>query len=205
MTLAPGALGPAAQALGRARGRPGLPPLRDELARVTQEGWARDDGPLPPSRVTRTYAQQLGSGGLVAADPGVAGYWVARTFATTALGGAVVPARPDAAGLAAACVAVARRRSPGPAGPGVVTAGGDGPPRRRRRGGGGLGGAVPVERWAPDGPALDAAAHADRLAGLVGGDGADGQGEAAADLGTSPDQLARMIEAAGEVVAWTPA
>ena len=172
---------------------------------MTQEGWAHDDGPLPPSRVTRTYAQQLGSGGLVAADPGVAGYWVARTFATTALGGAVVPARPDAAGLAAACVAVARRRSPDRPALAVVTAGAAGLHDAVVEVAAGWGVRVPVERWAPDGPALDAAAHADRLAGLVEGDGADGQGEAAADLATSPDQLARMIEAAGEVVAWTPA
>ena len=48
--------------------------------------------PLAPSLVTRHYSQVCGAGGIVAADPGIAGYWVARTFATTELGGAQVPA-----------------------------------------------------------------------------------------------------------------
>ena len=65
-----------------------MPPLRTELARVTQEGWASTSAPLAPTLVTRHYGQAIGGGGLVAADPGVAGYWVARTFATTDLGGA---------------------------------------------------------------------------------------------------------------------
>lgn len=197
LVLAPGALGPAAEALARPRRRPAMPALRDGLARVTQEGWARATAPLAPSAVTRAYARALAGGGLVAADPGTAGYWVARTFATTALGGAVVPARAGAGGLAAACVAVARRARPGRRALAVVDAAGERTAavvEAAAR----WGVAVPVERWVGDGPALDAEAHAARLEDLLAGPVA-----ASAGLATDPAQMARMVEVAGEVVAWT--
>ena len=90
---------------------------------------------------------------------------MARTFATTVLGGAKVPARRQPRGLAVACAIVAGRPRPGP---GRALAVADGP----------LGDAdaelleladasgVPVvlELWDPDGPALDAEAHRARLA-----------------------------------------
>jgi Thiamine pyrophosphate enzyme, central domain len=199
VTLAPGALGPAAEALRGARRRPAMPPLRTELARVTQEGWAHPGTPLAPSAVTRAYAAALGAGGLVAADPGTAGYWVARTFATTSLGGAVVPAAPDACGLAAACVAVARRRWPGRPALAVTDAVDDRTASvidAAAR----WGVAVPVERWSDDGPALDADTHAARLAGLLASDR-----PAPAALATDPRQLDEMVEVAGDVVAWTSA
>lgn len=197
LVLAPGALGPSAEALARPRRRPAMPALRDGLARVTQEGWARATAPLAPSAVTRAYARALAVGGLVAADPGTAGYWVARTFATTALGGAVVPARAGAGGLAAACVAVARRARPGRRALAVVDAAGERTAavvEAAAR----WGVAVPVERWVGDGPALDAEAHAARLEDLLAGPVA-----APAGLATDPAQMARMVEVAGEVVAWT--
>lgn len=201
LVLAPGALGPAAEALARPRRRPAMPALRDGLARVTQEGWARATAPLAPSAVTRAYARALAGGGLVAADPGTAGYWVARTFATTALGGAVVPARAGAGGLAAACVAVARRAWPGRRALAVVDAAVDAAGERTAavvEAAARWGLAVPVERWVGDGPALDAEAHAARLEDLLAGPVAG-----SADLATDPVQMARMVDVAGEVVAWT--
>lgn len=199
VTLAPGALGPAAEALRGHRRRPAMPPLRTELARVTQEGWANPGIPLAPSAVTRAYAAAVGAGGLVAADPGTPGYWVARTFPTASLGGAVVPARPDACGLAAACVAVARRVWPGRPALAVTTTVDDRTAaviEAAAR----WGVAVPVERWSEDGPGLDADAHAGRLADLL----ASGV-PAPVALATDPRQLDRMVEVAGDVVAWTSA
>ena len=90
---------------------PAMPPLRERLAAVTQAGWTADGTPLMPSWVTRHYAQVLGETGLVAADPGTAGYWVARTFATTRLRSVFVPAAP-VEGWATACVLVARLLTP---------------------------------------------------------------------------------------------
>lgn len=82
-----------------------MPPLRTRLAAATQAGWASTVAPLAPSQATLAYGRRLAGGGLLAADAGPAGFWVARTFATTELGGVAVPAE-MMPGWAAACVAV---------------------------------------------------------------------------------------------------
>ena len=105
--VTPELLGPLAERWGVPGPFPDMPPLRERLAAVTQAGWAATASPLMPSLVTRHYAEVFGHGGLVAADPGTAGFWVARTFATTRLGTAFVPGQP-VRGWAAACVLVAR-------------------------------------------------------------------------------------------------
>ncbi len=92
--VAPGALAPLAERWPDGGSFPELPPLRPRLAAVTQAGWAATGVPLMPSLVTQHYARVLGDGGFVAADAGTAGYWVARTFATTRLGSVNVPAAP---------------------------------------------------------------------------------------------------------------
>ena len=153
-------------------------------------------GPLQPTRVTRHYGVASAGGGLVAADPGVAGYWVARTFATTELGGVQVPSDAGAAGFAVACGIVARLHDierpvlavvDGPVAPIV---------ERVREVGRGFGVDVPVEVWQPDGDALDPDAHLARLRDLVGA------GFGTVTLATDPTQLDRMVDVAGEVVAW---
>ena len=78
-----------ARASARSRCRRSAPSWRGSPRRGGAHG-----GPLPPTKVTQHYSQVLGDGGLVAADPGTAGYWVARTFATQHLGGVHVTARP---------------------------------------------------------------------------------------------------------------
>ena len=98
---------------------------RGARARHPGRAGQRTVGPLPPTKVTQHYSQVLGDGGLVAADPGTAGYWVARTFATQQLGGVQVTADRDQQGFAVACATVARLADPAPA-----RAGGGGPARR---------------------------------------------------------------------------
>jgi Thiamine pyrophosphate enzyme, central domain len=200
----PAALGPLAE---RWPGTPSafgdMPPLRQRLAAVTQAGWAAGGTPLMPTLVTRHYAQVLGESGLVAADPGTAGYWVARTFATTRLGSALVPAAP-VEGWAAACVLAARLVAPlrpalavvdgGPGRPGPQT---DAVLAEAAR----LGIGVGLEVWVEDDAPCDADHHLARLAGLVVG-GDDG-GAGTATLASDPSQLAEMVEAAGPVRAWT--
>lgn len=194
--VAPGTLGPLAEAWGRPRHEIPVPPLRADLARVTQAGWTVEAGPLPPSRVTRHYAEVLGPGGVVVADPGVAGYWVARTFATSGLGGAQVPADPGAAGFSIAAVVVAGRFDPGRPVLAVVD-GLDEVHERLLEVAARLGVPVPVEVWTDDGDPLDAPAHHDRLHRLVA------TRAGVATLATSPHQLPEMIEVAGPLVAWT--
>jgi thiamine pyrophosphate-dependent acetolactate synthase large subunit-like protein len=195
----PQALGPLAERWPVTPGDfPDVPPLRARLVAVTQAGWSATGTPLMPSRVTRHYAQVLGESGLLAADPGTAGYWVARTFATTRLGSVLVPAVP-LEGWAAACVLVARLADPLRPALAVV----DGGPGERgcavmaeaSRRGIGLG----VEAWDDDEAPCGAEQHLARLGALVSG----GFGPATSTLATDPRQLAEMVDVAGPVRAWT--
>jgi hypothetical protein len=193
----PCSLGPLAERWWRPRLDLAMPPLRAGLAAVTQEGWSAEDLPLAPTRATLNYGRSFGPGGLVAADPGVAGYWVARTFATTEPGNVHVPARADAVGLAPACALVARLRRPSRAVLAVV----DGPLAAAvhavLEAADHLGVGVPLEVWDPSGPALAPADHLDRLRQL-----AVAERPKPVSLATDPAQLGRMIDVAGPVVAW---
>jgi acetolactate synthase-1/2/3 large subunit len=193
--VAPTALRELADAIAPRERDIALPPLRAELAAITQAGWERATAPPAPRKVTQHYSQVFGGGGLVAADPGIAGYWVARTFATQQLGGALVTADPAARGFAVACATVARRADPQRAALAVVDVI-DEATALALDAASRLGVAVPVEVWDPSGPVLDAAAHERRLRELV-----EGGGQAA--LATDPAQLDEMLAAAGPVVAWT--
>ena len=193
----PGALDPLAARWWRPPGDIVVPPLRAGLARVTQEGWASTGTPLAPSLVTRHYSQVCGAGGIVAADPGIAGYWVARTFATTELGGAQVPAAGGAHGFAVACALVARLRSPNR----PVLAAIDEPMPEvvhealdvARR----LGVPIPVEVWGADGESPAPDDHLARLRSLV-----NEEHPRPVTLEVDGAQLGRMIDVAGDVVAW---
>lgn len=219
LQVAPARLGGIAARCERSAREIPVPPLRSALAKITQEGWARHEGPLSPSRVTLTYREALGADGLVVAEPGVAGFWVARTYPTSAVGGAIVPAevRP---GFAAACAVVSRIVSPDRAVL-LVTDAGDPAPTTEAvlAAGTHLGVRPAIERWSVDGAsgvardrtgvgtrspcegqrqaddALDADAHAARLRGLLETGGV-------VTLRTEPSQLERMIDVAGPVVAW---
>ena len=193
--VAPASLDPLAERWGRPRTEIALPPLRTDLARITQAGWEVAASPLPPTRVTRHYSVVLGGGGLVAADPGIAGYWVARTFATTGLGGAQVPADAGAVGFSVACALVARLVEPGRAVLAVVDELTEVHERLLDLAAA-LGVVVPVERWADDGDRLDADAHLSRLEALVATGGR-------AAVGTDGRQLEEMVAVAGPIVAWT--
>jgi thiamine pyrophosphate-dependent acetolactate synthase large subunit-like protein len=171
-----------------------VPALRAELARVTQAGWTQLDAPLPPTKVTQHYSQVVG-GGLVAADPGTAGYWIARTFATTHLGGALVTADRAGTGFAVACAAVARLADPDRPVLAVVDQIDD-RTQLALETASRLGVTVAVEVWDLAGPVLDAEAHLLRLQALVGAGG-----EAA--IATDPAQMDEMLAVAGPIVAWT--
>jgi hypothetical protein len=192
----PQQLGPLAERIGQTSALPETPRLRGLLSTVTQAGWATTKAPLKPSLVTRHYAQVLCREGVVAADSGISGYWVARTFATTQLRSALVPSGPIR-GWAAACVLVAKLLDPLRRGLAVI----DGPvdeltlavhaeaERRGVRFG--------VEVWQRDGHSLDPEAHLARLTDLAE-DSAQ-----IVTLATDESQLDDMVEVAGPVRAWT--
>jgi Thiamine pyrophosphate enzyme, central domain len=194
--VAPGALAPLAERWSRPPQDIPVPPLRAALAAITQDGWRSDAAPLAPTRVTLEYGRTFGAGGLVAAAAGRAGYWVARTFATTELGTVVVVGSPA---LAAACAAVARLRRP--ARP-VLTAVDDEPAGLAgvaavQAAAHALGVAVPAHVWSDEALPVDASVLTRALA-----DAADADEPWTGRLATDPAQLARMVDAAGHVTAW---
>ncbi len=194
----PAALGPLCEAGRPARRSPPVAPLRRLLAEVTEAGWRRAGRPAAPTRLTATYADCLGSG-LVAADPGEAGFFVARTFPTAAPGQALVPAEADAGGFALACALLAARYRPG--WPALAVA--DAP----------LGQAatalleeiertkvpVVVELWDPAGPALSGDEHRERLVAALA-QPAPGRLEVAPEA----SQRLELEAVAGPRRAWLP-
>ena len=208
LRVVPGALARLAENSGDLRRSPAMPPLRALLAQVTQRGWTLEKAPLSPSRVTMNYAECLGTDGLLAADAGTGGFWVARTFGTTRLDAVIVPSGPSP-GFAAACVAVARLRRHAQSALAVVDAPVDEQTLVVVDAAATLGVDVPLEVWDPDGEKLDAEAHCLRLRRLVSGGatGADRSGGAGtADqhtLATDPAQLTEIIDVAGPIIAWT--
>jgi hypothetical protein len=68
------------------------PPLFERLAAVAQPGYVDDRFPRHPARAVMDVKQRMAPGGIVTAEPGPAGLWVARTFPTDAPGTVVVPA-----------------------------------------------------------------------------------------------------------------
>lgn len=181
-------LGPLSETWWRPHSEILMPPLRDRLAAATQAGWAATGAPLAPSQATRNYGEVVSLGGTVAADPGLSGYWVARTLGTTRPGAVHVPAEADASGFAVACAVVARRRWPDVPALAVVD-------RLTPEAASMLEPGVAVEVWCDDGDVLDAEAHASRLSDLLVTGGV-------ARLRTDPGQLAAMVEAAGPITAW---
>src|SRR5438876_44048 len=83
--------------------------LYARLSAVAQPGYADERVPLHPARAVADVRAASPTGGVVVADPGVAGLWVARTFPTTAPGSVVVPAVATP-GIAAALGLVAALR-----------------------------------------------------------------------------------------------
>ena len=198
LEVVPAALAPLAEAWPHPRGSPlPPPPLRERLGRVTQAGWGRRGTPLAPSRVTLAYSRILGPRGLVAAEPGTAGFWVARTLPTTGVGSVQVPADASVPGLAAACCLVARLRQPARA----VLCACDSPVTEevlavveQARS---LGVELAVEAWGVEGPALGPEEHEARLAAVaVGAEGG------LLAMATDPGQMEEVLDAAGPVVAW---
>jgi hypothetical protein len=198
--LPPGTLAPLAERCRSWRATPATPPLRNRLAEVTQRGWMGEQAPIPPSRVTLHYAECLAEGALIAADPGIAGFWVARTLGTTRLGAVIVPSSPWP-GFAAACVAVSLLRRPSQPALAVTDRLSADATAAIVEAAAALGVHVPVEVWDPEGQRLDADAHRERLRRLVLGRIAIDRGTCT--LATDPHQMIEMIDAAGQIVAWT--
>jgi thiamine pyrophosphate-dependent acetolactate synthase large subunit-like protein len=196
--LEPGMLDPLADRLPARDAPIERPPLFAALAQPTQAGWARGAAPLAPSRITKSYSDVLGAGGVVAADPGTAGFFVARTFATTELGSVVVPGAPDAQGFAVAIAAVSRLRAPARPCLAVVDGPIDDVSRAVLEAATALRIPVAVEVWdAEHGDAVDAVEHGARLLDVL-----DAPRSRLVTTAYARDQLDEFVDVAGAIVAW---
>ncbi|MDI2126041.1 hypothetical protein [Yinghuangia seranimata] len=134
-------------------------PLRESLAVVVQRAWGGATPPLAPTLITRQYALLLGERGMVAADAGLAGFYLARTFPTLRPRSVVLPAvaRP---GFAAEQVAARREAEPGL--PALAVVDGSRPDDATAAvvaAAAERGIAVPVVCWSPDGPRVGIEDH----------------------------------------------
>jgi hypothetical protein len=169
------------------------------VAAVAQPGYAESKVPLHPARAVADLGAVLPAGGLVVAEPGIAGLWVARTFPTPALS----PGE-------ARRVVVPSRRAPGAAAGLALTGARDGRP------------AIFVTATEPDDATREVieAAAAEHLSLVVVVWSATGRlrdvdehsarvhaaladpGPTRVDVPVALDDTELLIEAAGDVVAW---
>jgi hypothetical protein len=178
---------------------PVRPPLYDTLAGVVTPLYEATGTPLSPARASLHLSGALPDRGVAVADPGPAGFWVARTFPTSIPGSVCVPATRAPGFAAAAALVCALEGRPCLA---VTDAGsGDGPVDPTTAAvlelARGLGTPVALQVWGPDGSELTAPAHVELLRELLA-PGPDRVVPVRIDL----DATAELERVAGPVVAW---
>lgn len=112
LTVPPRALAPLAEVWPLAVAEPERPPLYGRLAEIVGPLYFEEKVPLSPARVIMDLKAALPPGGAVFADPGPAGFWIARSFPTSELGSVVVPAVRERGGATWRAVDAARRGRP---------------------------------------------------------------------------------------------
>ncbi len=190
----PSALGALAAGVTRAPGPIRPNNLYERLAAVAQPGFVDDRVPLHPARAVADLRAALLPGGVVVADPGPAGLWVARTFPTTEPGTVVVPAV-AAPGLAAALALVAALR--GHAAIAVTTEPLDRVTLDILELAARLAVGFVVDVWGGGGPVRTAADHLDALHAAH-----REPGVTIVDVPVDQSRTDALVDAAGPVVAW---
>ncbi|CAN5416137.1 hypothetical protein BH10ACT3_BH10ACT3_07270 [soil metagenome] len=103
----PGQLGALATGWKASRELPERPPLYETIAKVVTPLYESDDVPLTGPRAALHLSGALPDRGIVVADPGAAGFWIARSLPTSFPGSVCVPAT-FILGFAAAAALVCR-------------------------------------------------------------------------------------------------
>ena len=173
---------------------PPPPRLYAELSAALADRYRSDGVPLAPARAAADLAAVLPDGGLVLADPGPAGLWVARAFPTSEPGSVVVPAAfVRGFALAGAVVAALAGR------PAIAVTAAPTDPHSDALAGLAERWLLPVavEVWGGDGPLERAEEHQQRLATALGRPGVD-----RLDVPVDFAETAILVEVAGEVIAW---
>lgn len=168
--------------------------LYTRLSKVAQPGYVDERVPLHPARAVADTRSVLPSGGVVTAEPGIAGFWVARTFPTTEPGTVAVPATARSGSAAALALVAALHGAPAiavtmepidPTTLGVLKLATE------------LGVALVVDVWAAGGPLRRAEDHVAQLEAAV-----TEAGVTIVDVPVDASLTRKLVAAAGPVVAW---
>ena len=182
-----------------ATGDPVRNDLYPTLAAVAQPGYASDAVPLHPARAVADLGAALPDGGLVTAEPGVAGLWVARTFPTPALAPGeprrvLVPGTPEAGVAARRALEAARQGRPAIT---VTTAPLDDAVRSAFDDATHDGVPLVLVVWEAGAELGSAADHLALLHAAI-----SAGGPSVIEAPVAVEQTAQLVAAAGEVVAW---
>ncbi len=177
---------------------PEPPALYRLLSGALADRYTSDDVPLAPARVAADLSANLPAGGLVAADPGPAGLWIARAFPTLVPGSVIVPAARQAGFAAAAALAAALGGRPAVA---VVTDPVDPLTEAVLDLAGAWGQPLVIEVWGGDGPLDRAEDHAGLVRAALNRSAAD-RSVVRIDLPVELADTRLLVDVAGEVVAW---
>jgi acetolactate synthase-1/2/3 large subunit len=183
---------------GVATGEPPENRLYARLAAIARPGYESEQVPLHPARAVADLAAVLPPGGLLTAEPGVAGLWVARTFPTPELGPGeprrvVVPARREPGIAVRLAVEAARAGRTAIAVLDDLDATSNALLADADR----AGTRLTVVIWAPRGRLRVVEEHRRRLE-----DALAGPGTSVLEVPIGLDETTQLVEAAGEVVAW---
>lgn len=173
--------------------------LYPRLAAVAQPGYVDEKVPLHPARAVADLGAVLPPDGLVTADPGMAGLWVARTFPTPPLDPShprrvVVPPRREAGIAARIALEAARNGRPTIA---VTTAPLDDATAEILAASSDTPAALVVIVWGERGDLRRAEDHRISIA-----DALATPGLSTIEVPVALDDTALLVDAAGEVVAW---
>jgi acetolactate synthase-1/2/3 large subunit len=168
--------------------------LYTRLAAIAQPGYEDRRVPLHPARAVADLRATLPAPGIVTADPGTAGVWVARTFPTTTPGTVVVPATVAPGAAAAIALVAARHDLPAIA---ATTEPLDHITLSVLELATELAAAFVVDVWGAGGPVRRASDHLDQLGAAV-----REPGVTIVDVPIDASVTRRLVDAAGPVVAW---
>ncbi|UDY37803.1 hypothetical protein [Dermatobacter hominis] len=175
----------------------GRPSVRAALAPFLRPLWEAEGAPLTAARAALHLSGALPDRGVVAADPGPAGFWVARATPSSFPGAVCVPATAEPGFAAAAALVAALDGRPclavtDPVGAAAEATGAVLDLAAV------LGHRVAVQVWGGEGDLADAAAHVALLESLLDGRGPAGAVPVPVELEV-PEAL---LDVAGPVVAW---
>ena len=168
--------------------------LYPRLAAVVQRLSPSSQVPLSPARAVADLRAALPPGGVITADPGLAGLWIARTFPTTDARSIGVPAT-VAPGYAAAAALVARLD--GRPAIAVTTAAADSMTARVLELAAVLGLGFPLELWADEGRLTNADDHCVDVRSAL-----DQMRVTRLTVPVDATHTDELVAVAGEVVAW---